>query len=283
MTAKVEVQCKIVQSQEGEATIRNLASYLIFIGIFIIAIVGDWVILNYDYMFVYPRNTYILLSIGIVLVICAYAVNCITSYEEDESVHKRDNREWINKLWNARLKFGNWIAGVMIFSLVIAAYYDWFFAIQLLTVYFFAGIAAAGFLYTMQGERVEELDDTEYKPKTKRFLYLIDYRRHPFNISFILFILIVISFLLSKELGIPLNLEVGGNARRVASLPSITFHMSGLMLLSTFIYIINNGDIFGIRKAEQNEMKVMLVHFMEIITCGAALFIWILTVVGALI
>ncbi|WP_212925126.1 nucleotidyltransferase [Oceanobacillus sp. J11TS1] len=247
-----------------------------------IALEGNWIVLNYDSLSIYPSNAYLILAIGAAIIVMAYIFNRFSSYKDDTNA--KDNREFINKWWTETdSKIMNWVLAIAILSLVIVAIYDWPTAFKLFYIFLFVGIAGFGFLYIMHGERVDQPDEETYKPITRKFLDLIDYRRHPFNLSFVIFVLVLISFLLSKEFGIPLDTEVSGNPRYVTSLPASAFVMSGLMLASTFVYIINNSDIFGIRKAEQNEEKVLLIHFMEIMCCGVTFFIWLVTVISAFI
>lgn len=268
--------------EEG-GVIRKLSSYLMLIAVFIIAIVGNWIVLNYSSLSFYPRNAYILLGIGLTIYLAAFVLNHFSSYKVDENLNRKDNRELINKLWDERMRIGYRLALIGIVVFIIVAIYDFSILDILFPLCYFVGVAVVGFFYVIQEDGIDEPDDTTYKPKTKKFLHLIDYRRHPFNISLIIFLLIISSFILSKEFGIVLSVEVGGNSRYVTSLPVSTFAMSGLMLVSTYTYIINNSDIFGIRKYEQDEIKVLLIHIMEIISCGSTFMIWLVTVVEAIL
>lgn len=254
-----------------------------FIGILWVALIGNWVIENYDQISDYPMAANIAFGSGLGVVILAYLINKISTYKEDYNVEKRDNRDVINGWDDKGSRYSKWLFGIAGISLMIAAFYSWSVTIKMLSLYLFIGIVLIGFHFVMKGERVEEPDDLNFKGKTKKFLDLIDYRRHPFNISMIVFSLVVWSFLLSKHFEIPMNLETGGNPRYVTSLPASAFVMSGLMVVSTFIFIINNGDIFGIRKARHNGLKVLQIHFIEIISCGVTFLILVVTVMEALV
>ncbi|WP_246096956.1 hypothetical protein [Psychrobacillus soli] len=140
----------------------------------------------------------------------------------------------------------------------------------------------AGFVYILKGDRVEVEVNWDYKGKTKIMIELTDYRKHPFNISLFIYILVIVSFVLSKHWGIPFYMETGGNSRYVTSLPSISVLLSCLMVVSAFIYIISQGDFFGFRKAEPSYDKVMFIHFAEICFCGPVLMIWLFIVMNAL-
>jgi len=267
----------------GGGIIRNSSSYLMFVGIFVVALSGNWILDNYDRVSVYPPTSYIAFGVGLGMVVLAYVVNKLSTYKEVQSVEKRDNREFINLWEQQRMPVDKVLVGVAILALVLAAFHSWTLVFRLVELFLFIGIVFIGFLFVMKGERVEEPDDLDFKGKVKMFHDMIDYRRHPFTISLIIYVLVIGSFLLSKQWDIQLYMEVSGNPRYVTSLPNITFIMSGLMVISAYIYIINNGDLFGIRKAQQNGLKVLQLHFAEIIICGPTFFIWIVVVIEALI
>lgn len=261
---------------------RNLSLYSMLTGILIAAISGNWIIDNYDWVSIYPKASYLTFGMGIVLVVCAFVMSQLSRYREDEHVHTKDNRHALNKWFASNQPFNKWLIGLIIIPLVIAPFYSWTLLFKLLEWYLFSGLVLAGFIYMLLGDRIGDNQDWEYKGKTKMMLDLIDYRKHPFNISLIIYILVIVSFVLSKHWGIPLYMETGGNPRYVTSLPAISFLMSSLMVVSTFVYIISHGDIFGFRKAELCYEKVMFVHFIEIIQCGVTLFLLIITVINAL-
>lgn len=256
---------------------------MMFVGIFVVALSGNWVIMNYNQVSIYPKPVFIAFGIGWGSVICAYIMNKLSTYKE-KLVTKKDNRDFINKWERQGMPFDKWLIGLAILIIVLAAFHSWSLVFKLLGLYLFIGIVFIGFLYVMMGDRVEDPDDNlDFTGKTKMFLDLIDYRRHPFTLSLIVFSLVIGSFLLSKQLDIPMYLEVGGNPRYVTTLPISAYLTSGLMVVSTYIYIINNGDIFGIRKAKQNGVKIMQIHFFEIGFIGITLFIWAIEVMEALI
>lgn len=255
-----------------------------FLGIFVVAFSGNWVIENYELLSMYPKSVLTTFGVGWILVMLAYVMSKFSSYKEKPNAEIKDNRNLINRWEREGIPFAKWLIGLAVTSLVFTAFQSWYLAYELFWLYVFIGIVFVGFIYVMKGKRVEEEHvDLDFEGKTKKFLDLIDYRRHPFNLSLIVFTLVVLSFSLSKQLDIPLYMEVGGNPRYVTSLPTIAFLTSGLMVVSTYIYIINNGDIFGIRKAEQNGLKLMQIHFFEIGCCGVTFFLWLFIVIEALI
>ncbi|SDM89181.1 hypothetical protein SAMN05518871_102496 [Psychrobacillus sp. OK028] len=262
---------------------RTLSSYIMFVGILWVAVIGNWIIQNYDHVSVYPKAAHIAFGSGLGGVFLAYLMKKFSTYKENHNVEKKDNRDVINKWDDKGSPYSKWLFGIVVVSLVIAAFYSWSLSIKMLNLYLFVGFVLIGFHFVMKGERVEEPDDLNFKGKTKNFLDLIDYRWQPFNISLIVFSLVVWSFLWSKHFDIPMYLEIGGNPRYVTSLPASAFVMSGLMIVSTFIFIINNGDIFGIRKARQNGLKVLQIHFVEIISCGVTFFILVVTLIEAFV
>lgn len=261
---------------------RNISSYIMLSGILITAISGNWIILNYDRVTIYPKASYVVFGVGLVLVTGAFVMSRFFSYREPEKAHTKDKRHDLNEWLIANQPVNKWLIGLVILPLLIAPFYSWLLFFTMLEWYLFSGLVLAGIIYMLKGERVEDDADWEYHGKTKMLLDLIDYRKHPFNISLVLYILVIVSFVLSKMWDIPLYMETGGNPRYVTSLPTISFLMSSLMVMSTFIYIISHGDFLGFRKAELSYERVMFVHFAEIIVCGPTLFILIFTLINAL-
>ena len=254
---------------------RNFSLYMMFIGILITAISGNWIIFNYDNVTNYPKASYVVFGIGLVIVAGTFVMSRFFTYREIAST--ADKRDGLNRWLMANYPVNKWLIGLIILPLVIAPFYSWLLLFTLFKWYLFAGSVIAGIIFMLQGERGEDDQDWQYKGKTKKMLHLIDYRKHPFNISLILFILVIGSFILSKHWHIPLYMDASGNPRYVITLPISSFIMSTLMVMSTFIYIINHGDFFGFRKAELSYERVMFVHFGEIILCGATLCILIFT------
>ncbi|GKW46127.1 nucleotidyltransferase [Planococcus sp. NCCP-2050] len=262
---------------------KTFSSYIMLMGTVIVALSGNWVLKHYDTLSLYPKPLSITFGVGWLLIVCAYILNIRSPYHEVPPTDKRDNRDVINQWERHRKRLENGFVGIALVTLVLAAFSSWSLVFDLFFLYFFIGMVAAGFLFVMQGDRVEGPDELNFKGKTKKFLDVIDYRRHPFSLSLILFTLIVGSFVVSKEFGIPFYMEVSGDPRYATDLPNFAFSLSSLLVVSGFIYIINNGDLFGIRKAKQNGMKVLFIHFFEIIFCGASLFIWLFIVIEALV
>ncbi|MEK5186160.1 nucleotidyltransferase [Solibacillus sp. FSL W7-1324] len=258
---------------------RNFALYMMFIGILITAISGNWIIFNYDNVTIYPKASYVIFAIGLVIVAGAFVMSRFTAYRETSRTV--DNRDALNRWLMANYPVNKWLIVLIILPLLLAPFYSWSLLFKLLKWYILAGSMIAGIIFILQGERVEDDADWQYKGKTKKMLELIDYRKHPFNISLILFILVIGSFILSKQWNIPLHMDVGGNPYYVTTLPISASVMSALMVMSTFIYIINHGDFFGFRKAELSYERVMAAHFGEIFMCGPTLclliFTWIIS------
>ena len=259
---------------------RNLSSFIMFLGILVVAFSGNWIILNYDQVSIYPKASIIAFGIGLALVVCAFIVSKLSTYHDGEQVFQKDYRDTLNKWLHANGTSNKWFTGIILIPLVIAAFYSLDLLFGLLKLYLFLGIVLAGFVYLLKEDRLEEVN-LQFKGKTKKLLDLIDYRKHPFNISLIIYILVIISFVWSKAWDVPFYMETGGNVRYVTSLPMISFLMSTLMVISTFIYIIHNGDLFGFRKSALSTEKVMFVHFAEIF-CGVTLIMLIFTVINAL-
>jgi len=138
-----------------------------------------------------------------------------------------------------------------------------------------------GFIFIMHDDGEAEAE----KPPKSRFmqilLQLIDYRTHTFSLPLILFILIVVTFLLSKQFEFTLSLETSGNPRYVLSLPGAMYYLTGLIFTCGFLFIIQHGNFLGIHQAKQSEYKLSAIHFVEIMACGPTFFIWLITLIEA--
>lgn len=255
----------------------------------IIVMDGLWIIETYDSWIVYPEEAWVYLIVGLGLMIVAFfiihhgKIQAIQEINKDSGEH-RDNRAFIDKMWKERTEMGSKLFMLLIFIFAVISIFDFDVALSLLRPSILIGMTLYGFLFIMKSD-TEEDAETDILPKSPRmqsFLRWIDSREHPFSIPFILFLIIVLTFLLSKEFGLILSLETSGNPRYVMSLPIGASITAGLVFASVFIYIIHHCDFFGIRQAKQSDYKMMAIHFSGIITCGATFLIWLVTVCGAL-
>ena len=244
---------------------------------------GLWIIEMYDDYLVYPKEAYGYLYLGIGLVVIAFL---IIQYKRkniarNEVVHhfrdEKDNRVFIDKIWANKEKLGDKAAGGVLITLVIIAFFDLGMAISLLVPILLLGAIIFGFIFIMRGNGEDEVEE----PKS-RFMRLIDYRTHPFSIPLILFILVVVTFLLSKQFGFTLSLETGGNPRYVTSLPAGMYLEAALVFVCGFIYIIHNGDFLGIHKEKQSGYKLLAIHFIVLISSGSTFLIWLVILIEAL-
>ncbi|WP_305023438.1 hypothetical protein [Paenibacillus lacisoli] len=180
-------------------------------------------------------------------------------------------------MWKQRETVGSKLTAVLLVILVIIAIFDFRLALNMLQPSMVVGMIVFSFFYIMndEGEEVEEEELQPENHKLRALLRLIDYREHPFSLGLLLFIIIVLTLLLSKQYGLMLSLETGGNPMYVMSLPTAAFILSGLSIACGFIYIIHYCDFFGLRQTEQGPYKLFQIHFYEIIICGASFFIWL--------
>jgi hypothetical protein len=269
-----------------------VAPYILMIGIILVVLDGLWVVDTYNSYYTYPKEAFIYLILGICLTIISYVIiqrkrKCVTQIKNKMIIEPgtgKDNRVFINKMWKLRVKIGNRMVGFSLVILAILAIFDFGMAISLLQPMVFLGMTGLSFLYIMkdEGKDIEEENIQPRSHKLRNFLRLIDYREHPFSLSLILFIIIVLTFLLSKQFGLILSLETSGNPLYVMSLPVGTYILSGLVFACGFIYIIQHCDFFGIRQAEQGEYKLLQIHFFEIIICGSTFLIWLMILIVAL-
>ena len=119
-------------------------------------------------------------------------------------------------------------------------------------------------------------------PQKNRIMRLIDYRTHPFSLPLILFILIVVSFLLSNQLGYKLDLDTGGNSMYATTLPSAMYLEAALVFTCGFMYIIHNGNFLGIHQKKQSDDKLLTMHFAVGIVSGSTFLIWLMILFLAL-
>ncbi|WP_438348438.1 hypothetical protein ACP8HI_22985 [Paenibacillus sp. FA6] len=266
--------------------IYKAAPYILIIGLLIIVSDGLWVVDTYDSYVTYSKETYIYLVLGICLTIIAYLIiqherRRVTQTINNDSGTGKDNRVFINKMWRQKEKVGGRLIVFFLVTLVIISIFDFGVAVSLLQPILFLGFLGFSFLYIMKDEG-EDKEGEDIQPKSHKIRYLlrqIDYREHPFSLALILFIMIVLSFMLSKHFGFELSLGTSGNSNYVMSLPDGAWFLAELVFACGFIYIIQHCHFFGIRQANQGDDKVMLIHFAEIIICGATFLIWIMTLV----
>lgn len=266
--------------------ILKSAPYLFMLGLLLVVMDGLWVVQTYNAYETYPREAFLFMLIGLGIMLIAFILikrNTkklaseldINKHNKAEKVIEKEN--YISRIIKQLEKTKNKWFGILLVMLVFIGIFDIEFALSLLRPILFLFMLFFSFFFIMSGEREDTLKET-FEPKSdamRKLLQLIDYRVHPFSIALILFILIVLTFLITKQFGIELSLETSGNPMYVMSLPSGTFILSGLLIACSFMFIHQHCNFFGIRKAEQGQYKLFQIHFFEIIACGSALMIWI--------
>lgn len=194
---------------------------------------------------------------------------------------QHDNRVFINQAWENRMKFANKYVVMSIIGLVFAyvlnlnllSYLN--IAIIIVEIYW-------GFIAIMRDDEEEDESWIEERGRTVRFLLrLVDYRKHPFHVPYLLFIAIVISFFIANQYGLELDhLEVSDDEEGWdLQLGIIT--LAGAVFASAFIYVIQNSDFFGIRQKRQSESKIIGLHFADLMVSALTMFVWIITFVSA--
>jgi hypothetical protein len=269
--------------------ISKAAPYIFLIGLFCIVLDGLWIVERYDSKVAYPLEAFIYLIFGICLTsisILFFKKNLNKEEVKESPGKEKDNRIYIRKVCEKREKLGNRLIVVLVIILIIIYIVNPVVAFRLLQPILFCGIILSAFLYIMYHYDGEMADGENLKPKNdkiRRLMNLIDYRNHFFSLSLALFIMIILSYLLSQEFGYTLAFEVSGNPRYVMTLQSGVFCLSGIIFYCGFLYIIHHSDFFGIRQANQSYYKVLLIHFMEFIIVGVTFFIWLIALFGALL
>lgn len=246
--------------------------FLLLAGFTYIVIAGLWVVEMYDSFSVYPKEVYTHLMVGVGLLIIAFFMAQFKGKKITEL--KKDNRVFINKIWGNKIQVGNKVVGIILITLGVVAIFNLILAFRLLIPILCLGVIITGFLYIMH----DDGEDDEWNPPKNRFmqvlLRLIDYRNHPFGISLILFLLVLVTLLLSKHFGFTLNLESErGYSRYVTTIPTLMKILPGLIFSCGFLYIIQHVDFLGIRQAKQSTDKLIAIHFGELIICGVTVFI----------
>lgn len=245
---------------------------------------GFWIMDTYETYDAYPKEAWIYLLLGICLMTIAYWIIQRNDKRDIQIKNDKDNRVIIDKIWRQGSDIGSKLFVILLVLLVIISIFDFSMVLRLINPLIFLGMVGYWFLFVMHDEG-KEMAEEDLQPEghtMRKFLRMIDYREHPFSLPLILFMMIIMTFLISKSLGFMLYLEVGGNPRYVMSLPSGTTITSGLAFACGFIYINHQCDFFGIRRSKQSDYKVLRIHFAGIIICGATFLIWFITLCIAL-
>lgn len=267
-----------------KSIIGKTAPYIFVTGLFCIVLDGLWIVETYDSTVSYPREAFIFFVIGICLVVISYFFfkfkKPLSIEIQKEPEVKKDNRVYIRKVWDKRDELGGMIILVLLIILVIISIFDFGLAVRLLSPIIFCGMFVVAFLYAMYHDDMEMEDDEQLKPKTakvRKLMSLIDYRNHFFSLSLLLFIVIIFSYLLTKDLGYTF-VEISGG-KNVMTLESGMYCLSGLVFLCGFVYIIHHVDFLGVRQASQSYEKVLRIHFLELGFVGIVFFIWVISLV----
>ncbi|WP_366291764.1 hypothetical protein [Paenibacillus sp. AN1007] len=259
------------------------------LGIFIVILDGLWIVQTYDVYDNYPGSAWSLLAIGLSLMLLAYFMiqHKQQRRQQDSTKDKvsrkqeerTDAQQFVNRIWREREMIGGKMILFLLVVLAMIAIFDLGLALHMLQVSIFAGMILFAFFYIMNDDRgdlkEQEEDLKPESPFMQTVVRLIDYRQHPFSLGLFVFIIIVLTFLMSRRLGWELHFETGGNPLYVMSLPTAAFISSGLTFACGLIYINQHSDFFGLRQTKQGTFRLFQIHFYEIIACGASFFIWL--------
>ncbi|WP_339258281.1 hypothetical protein MKZ12_01055 [Paenibacillus sp. FSL R5-0713] len=257
------------------------------LGIFIVILDGLWIVDVADSYDLYPGSAWALLAIGLCMMIFAYIM--IQHKRKQEAPMKDEVQEihaervlaqqFVNRMWKDREAVGGrLILSLLIIHAVIAVFHLGL-ALRMVQITIFVGIICFSFFYIMNDDRGDLKEQEEdLKPEShfmQTFMRLIDYRQHPFSLGLLVFLLIVLTFLISKWFGWEISFDTGGNPLYVMSLPTSAVILSGLAFACGLIYINQHCDFFGLRQTDQGAYRLFQIHFYEIIACGASFFIWL--------
>lgn len=253
---------------------------LLLSGLTCIVIVGLWVVEKYDTYSVYPEEVYIYLMVGIGLIIIAFVMEQFKGKRITET--KKDNRAFINKVWKNKVKVGDRAFLIILIIFAIIAILNLDLALSLITPILCLVLIIIGFIFIMHDDGVDDEGDQPKSRFMQILLWLIDYRNHPFSIPLVLFILIVVTTLLSKQLGFILDLGGGGGFSRYTTTLSIQMKIyPALIYTCGLLYIIQHVDFLGIRQAKQSIYKLIFIHVAEIIHCGSTVLILLVELIAA--
>ncbi|WP_071395006.1 hypothetical protein [Bacillus tuaregi] len=256
-------------------TIFKLSPYLFILGITLTVVEGLRIFYTYHPYTPYPTERLEYFSIGVILTfISSFFVwrNGKRSNDEyDPSKREKDYRTYINQLWKNRRKLGN----LFVVATILGILSTELFFIELLLL--IAGIIWSFIFIMRDNEEEDEAYIEKRSRKVKAFLAVVDYRKHPFHLPIILFILIIISFLYANHHEMILNHLDNGDSMYGWSFPLGMITLAAAVFATAFIFIIHNSDFFGIRQLKQNEEKIIGLHFADLGVSGLALFVWLIT------
>ncbi|MFX3648520.1 MAG: hypothetical protein ACE3K2_22755 [Paenibacillus sp.] len=257
------------------------------LGIFIVILDGLWIVETVDSYDIYPGSAWVLLAIGLCLMMFAYSMIQHKRKREtrtkDEVQEIQDERtptqRFVNRMWKKREAVGGKIILFLLIIHAVIAVFHLGVALRMLQISIFVGMITFSFFYILNDDRGDLKEQEEDLKPQSQFMQtsmrLIDYRQHPFSLGLLVFLIIVLTFLITKWFGWELSLETGGNPRYVMSLPASTFILSGLTVACGLIYINQHCDFLGLGQTEQGAYRLFQIHFYEIIACGASFFIWL--------
>lgn len=194
---------------------------------------------------------------------------------------QNDNRVFVNQAWENRMKFANKYVAISIIGLVLAFVFHLNLLSYVNIVIFIAEIYW-GFIAIMRDDEEEDESWIEKRSRTvKILLWLVDYRKHPFHVPYLLFIAIVISFFIANQYGLELDHLDVSDEKDGWDLQLGIITLSGAVFASAFIYVIQNSDFFGIRQKRQSESKIIGLHFADLMVSALTMFVWIITFMSA--
>ena len=288
-----------LREKEG-INIYKLIPYLLFAGIISITIGGTLILTTTSLsslvklLFQYSKLVDWLLAIGIFLV----GLSAIWGSVFLKQIKKKQLEIKLNgkQLYSNRKRislFLNWlkvldkklsgwkvvpIIAIGLYLLVKYPIHNLLFAFILLII-----AMMIAFMMVMKYENPKDFDEDELKPIQKRktkLLRLIDYRYQPISISLVLFTSIIIYYSLFNPYGVLHDYEsIDTSSRYAISLPQLVQLLIFPIYYSLFLYISHNYNFLGFQKIYVSKNKVIWIYFFEIIVCGPAFLIWIISLI----
>ncbi|MGD6900751.1 hypothetical protein [Bacillus infantis] len=261
----------------------KISAYLMLAGLICLLGDGIWIISSYEDPAPYPFAAYLWLFAGVLLMLISFTFTEVLKGKAGGSdsgfpgFKRKDMREYIQPL-AAKAQNGDKRIWALLIAVVIilAAVFFAFPGFPLLDVVFTMIPAAAGAGFVLYMAKAEPEEDDE-PGNAYRWLRFIDYRRHPFSLALLVFILMNLSLLLSKKYGISLVIDQEGYSPYATSLRT-EFHLNAALLVScACLYINQHASFLGFHPKNSSHLVVVGIHFMEILVCGVGLFVLILS------
>ncbi|WP_077303188.1 hypothetical protein [Virgibacillus pantothenticus] len=238
----------------------------------------------------------VLLIIGVVLMVISYVSGVIFKKNNELSEEVVDESSYLKRkqvgLMMRRLKYCidkipawlNVLFVVLAAFLVIKYSIPWLLmiSISLLIIIIYEFFTVMKYEKSTNDEEDELYPGNESSAKffRRQGFGWLDYRKHPFSPSLLLFIAIIIYYYKINPFGVMHDYEsVDIASRYVVSFPLLVQMLVLLIYYQAFVYISHNYNFLGFHKMRISNDKVRKLHFFELPMCWLTFLIWIFSIV----